>query len=105
MILNRISKFMAQPPFEPRNDHPSQRLSVKSIDRPYENRMPCELEVIGEKHSDCMQKTTVESDDGLAWKDSRGDKTTIELFIAGIRGWEAGPRWVLSGNSKGGHRS
>jgi hypothetical protein len=26
---------------------------------------------------------------------SRGDKTTIELFIAGIRGWEAGLRQTL----------
>jgi hypothetical protein len=30
--------------------------------------------------------------DGLLWVDSRGDKTAIELFVAGIRGWEAGIR-------------
>jgi hypothetical protein len=29
---------------------------------------------------------------GLLLKDSRGDKTAIELFIAGIRDWEAGLR-------------
>jgi hypothetical protein len=28
---------------------------------------------------------------------SRGDKTAIELFLAGIRGWEAGLRRVFSG--------
>jgi len=30
--------------------------------------------------------------EGLISKNSRGDKTAIELFIAGIHGWEAGLR-------------
>lgn len=30
--------------------------------------------------------------EGLLVQSSRGDKTAIELFIAGIRGWEAGLR-------------
>jgi len=29
-------------------------------------------------------------------KSSRGDKTAIELFIAGIQGWEIGLRRILS---------
>ncbi len=29
---------------------------------------------------------------GKELKSSRGDKTAIELFLAGIRGWEAGLR-------------
>jgi len=33
---------------------------------------------------------------GLVWKDSRGDWTSIELFLAGLRGWEAGIRRALS---------
>jgi hypothetical protein len=28
--------------------------------------------------------------EGLSSENSRGDKTAIELFIAGVRGWEAG---------------
>jgi hypothetical protein len=32
------------------------------------------------------------SSKGFFLKDSRGDKTGIELFIAGVRGWEAGLR-------------
>ena len=27
--------------------------------------------------------------EGLISKNSRGDKTPLELFIAGVRGWEA----------------
>jgi hypothetical protein len=30
--------------------------------------------------------------EGLVRKDSRGEKTAIELFIDGIQGWEAGLR-------------
>jgi hypothetical protein len=30
--------------------------------------------------------------EGLISKDSRGNRTAIELFMAGIRGWEAGLR-------------
>jgi len=34
--------------------------------------------------------------EGLVSEKSRGDKTAIELFIAGIRGWEAGLRQCLN---------
>jgi hypothetical protein len=34
--------------------------------------------------------------EGLVSKDSRGDKTAIELLIAGIRGWEPGLRQCLN---------
>ncbi len=30
--------------------------------------------------------------EGLLLKNSRGDKTAIELFLAGIQGWQAGLR-------------
>jgi hypothetical protein len=30
--------------------------------------------------------------EGLHPKDSRGDETQLELFIAGVLGWEAYPR-------------
>jgi hypothetical protein len=30
--------------------------------------------------------------EGLLSEKSRGDKTAIELFVTGIRGWEAGLR-------------
>jgi hypothetical protein len=30
--------------------------------------------------------------EGLLSAKSRGDKTQLELFIAGVRGWEAYPR-------------
>jgi hypothetical protein len=37
----------------------------------------------------------------LAGQVSRGDKTAIELFIAGIQGWEAGLRRRMDdGNAK-----
>ena len=32
-------------------------------------------------------------------RNSRGDKTPLELFLAGIRGWEAYLPRILSGNS------
>ena len=31
------------------------------------------------------KKPTAEHDDGLGLKDSRGDKTPLELFLAGVR--------------------
>jgi hypothetical protein len=34
--------------------------------------------------------------EGILSEKSRGDKTTIELFVAGIRGWEAGLRQCLN---------
>jgi hypothetical protein len=34
---------------------------------------------------------------GLIRKDSRGDKTDIELFMAGVRGWEAAVRRRMTG--------
>jgi hypothetical protein len=34
--------------------------------------------------------------EGLVSQKSRGDRTAIELFIAGIRGWEAGIRRQLA---------
>jgi hypothetical protein len=33
--------------------------------------------------------------EGHLQKDNRGDKTAIELFLAGILGWEAGMRRIL----------
>ena len=39
--------------------------------------------------------------EGLVSENSRGDKTAIELFLAGVRGWEAGLRRRLDdGKSK-----
>jgi hypothetical protein len=32
---------------------------------------------------------------------SRGDKTAIELFVAGVRGWEAGLRRFLAPSADG----
>jgi hypothetical protein len=37
--------------------------------------------------------------EGLLVSSSRGDKTAIELFVAGIRGWEAGLRRRVDGES------
>jgi hypothetical protein len=34
------------------------------------------------------KKRTAENDDGLLRKDSRDNKTAIELFLAWVRGWE-----------------
>jgi hypothetical protein len=36
--------------------------------------------------------------EGLVSENSRGDKTAIELFIAGVRPWEAGLRQQFLGN-------
>jgi hypothetical protein len=36
---------------------------------------------------------------GFVGKRSRGDKTAIELFIAGVQGWEAGSRRTLDGGT------
>ena len=42
------------------------------------------------------KKPTAKNDDGLMSKNSRGDWTPLELFIAGVRGWEAGMRQCLN---------
>jgi hypothetical protein len=36
----------------------------------------------------------------LILADSRGDKTPIELFIAGVQGWETALRRVIAGASE-----
>ncbi len=35
--------------------------------------------------------------EGLVSENSRGDRTSIELFMAGVSGWEVGLRRVLDG--------
>jgi hypothetical protein len=35
------------------------------------------------------KKPTVDFDGGPMRKESRGDKTQLELFLASVRGWEA----------------
>jgi hypothetical protein len=35
--------------------------------------------------------------EGLQRKDSRDDKTPLELFVVGVRGWETGLRRILGG--------
>jgi hypothetical protein len=39
--------------------------------------------------------------EGLLSENSRGDKTAIELFVAGVRGWEAGLRRFLAPSADG----
>jgi hypothetical protein len=39
-----------------------------------------------------MKKPFDELAEGLLSEKSRGDWTPLELFIAGVRGWEPGPR-------------
>ena len=40
---------------------------------------------------------------GLCLKDSRGDKTPLELFLVGVRAWKAGIRRRLNDRSDSGH--
>jgi hypothetical protein len=39
--------------------------------------------------------------EGLLSEKTRGDKTAIELFVAGVRGWEAGLRRFLAPSADG----
>ena len=39
--------------------------------------------------------------EGLLSENSRGDKTAIELFVAGVRGWEAGLQRFLGSSADG----
>jgi hypothetical protein len=39
--------------------------------------------------------------EGLIAKKDRGDRTPLELFLAGVQGWNAGLRRILSGHSDG----
>jgi hypothetical protein len=42
------------------------------------------------------KKPTARNDDGLLSENSRGDRTPLELFLAGIHGWEAWLRRIIS---------
>jgi len=42
------------------------------------------------------KKTTAKYDDGHISEKSRGDWMPLELFVAGVRGWEVGPRQCLN---------
>jgi hypothetical protein len=46
-------------------------------------------------------KPTAENDDGLCVSLNQGDKTAIELFIAGVRGWEGHLRRLDDGKPAG----
>jgi hypothetical protein len=35
--------------------------------------------------------------EGVILRNSRGDKTPLELFVAGVRGWEAAVRRRMTG--------
>jgi hypothetical protein len=45
------------------------------------------------------KKPTARNDDGPPEKSNRGDKTAIELFVAGVRGWGSW-RWRQLENSQ-----
>ena len=50
---------------------------------------------MGKSPADCvptMRKPFEILAEGLKSENSRGDKTPLELFIGGVRGWEAYPR-------------
>jgi len=47
------------------------------------------------------EKPTAVPASGLSKKSNRGDRTAIELFLAGVRGWEAGLCRVIVGLSGG----
>jgi hypothetical protein len=51
--------------------------------------------VNGKNRAPTMRKPFDVLAEGLISKNSRGDKTAIELFTSGIRGWEHGFRRVL----------
>lgn len=47
------------------------------------------------------KKPTAGNDDGLVLKKSRGERTPLELFLAGIRSWEARLRRILGCDAEG----
>jgi hypothetical protein len=47
---------------------------------------------IGQNGMIPTKQPTAKTDDGPRSENSRGDRTPLELFIAGVRGWEAYPR-------------
>ena len=46
-------------------------------------------------------KPTAKYDDGLMSKNSRGDWTPLELFLASVQSWNVGMRRILPGHSDG----
>jgi hypothetical protein len=54
---------------------------------------------VNTRHSPEMRKPFDVLAEGLVSKKSRGDKTAIELFVAGVRGWGSW-RWRQLENSQ-----
>jgi hypothetical protein len=48
------------------------------------------------------EKTTAKNDDRLLHENNRGERTAIELFGAGVQGWDARFRRFFPGKSDGG---
>ena len=44
-----------------------------------------------------MKMPAAKNDDRFIFENSRGDKTPLELFVAGVRGWEAAVRRRMTG--------
>lgn len=66
------------------------------------NQRNCNLaQIIGTKR----EKPIAENDDGLSVQSNRGDRTPLELFLAGVRGWEAGLWRFLVQETDGGDRN
>ena len=82
-------------PFELRLSLVRKRLAAILLRQPCQNRTPFELGLPGEKPVIPSIKPTAENDDRLVWKDSRGNKTAIELFLREIRGWNTGLRRLM----------
>src|SRR5262249_37699784 len=53
------------------------------------------------EHVNFPQEIRIRVTVALHFLQSRGDKTAIELFVAGVRGWEAGLRRYLAPSADG----
>jgi hypothetical protein len=70
----------------------TERSSVDSLERSFYRALRVEHARRAVTLVPAMRKPFDVRVEGLSVSLSRGDKTAIELFIAGIRGWEAGLR-------------
>jgi hypothetical protein len=81
--------------FEPRQDQPWQGVAAIRGGRPGVNRKKFELDLLREKLAIPSTKATVENDDGHEWKNSRDNRTAIELFARELATWEGcAPRLI-----------
>jgi hypothetical protein len=84
ILSESTSEIIGTPTFEPREFEASKRLAANLPRQPAQNKTAFELGLPRERPVISGKKPTAQNDDGLVRKNTRGDRTPSELFLADV---------------------